>query len=116
MQLFHALLSEVKFNIPVTSKIMKKMKNLRLVHSPAWAAIVKGLIRSQMSLHQVTYQGLSERLLQQFGSEQSAFNLKSKINKGVLGAQLFLQIMLVLKVENLDMKQILHLWQQHADK
>lgn len=92
------------------------MEHLRLLNSPAWAAIVKGLIRSQMSLHQITYQALSERLRQQFGCQQSAFNLKSKINKGVLGAQLFLQIMLALDADALDLKQILHLWRQKSDK
>ena len=91
------------------------MEKRRLSNSPTWASIVKGVIRSQMSLHQITYQGLSERLVNQFGCEQSAFNLKSKINRGVMSAQLFLQIMLVLNTETVDMKQILRLWHQRTE-
>ena len=70
------------------------MKESKLVNTPEWASVVKGLIRSEMTLRKVTYDQMSARLKSAFGTEQSARNLNSKINKGVLGAQLFLQILI----------------------
>jgi hypothetical protein len=50
----------------------------------------------------IKYQDLSDKL-KAVGVEQSADNLRNKINKGILGADLLLQIMFVLNI-----KQIRH--------
>ncbi|WP_232367560.1 DUF6471 domain-containing protein [Alteromonas pelagimontana] len=61
----------------------------------AWRQLVQRIVKSEMSLRGVKYQSLSERLLE-VGVEQSADNLRNKVNKGIMGADLLLQILLVL--------------------
>lgn len=63
------------------------------------------LLRSQMALKGVDYNGLSKRLAT-MGVVQSATNLRSKVNHGTLGAQLFLFIQLALNIDRLDMEAI----------
>jgi hypothetical protein len=84
-----------------------------IVNSPEWAAVLKGLLRSEMSLHSITYAELSRRLEQRFGVHQSENNLKTKINKGVLGAQLFLQILIVVGADKLDFAQVMKLHEEY---
>jgi hypothetical protein len=84
-----------------------------IVNSPEWAAVLKGLLRSEMSLHSITYAELSRRLEQRFGVHQSENNLKTKINKGVLGAQLFLQILIVVGADKLDFAQVIKLHEEY---
>ncbi|WP_240485154.1 DUF6471 domain-containing protein [Aestuariibacter salexigens] len=59
-----------------------------------------------MSKRGVKYQQLSERL-GAIGIEQSADNLRNKVNKGILGADLLLQVMYVLNIRQID-RQDLH--------
>ncbi|WP_412727614.1 DUF6471 domain-containing protein [Alteromonas sp. D210916BOD_24] len=54
-----------------------------------------------MSVRGVKYQALSQRLLE-IGVEQSADNLRNKVNKGIMGADLLLQILYVLKARPID--------------
>ncbi len=75
-----------------------------------WNKVVKQFIRSEMSKKSVDYKELSHRLAQ-IGTEQTADNLRSKVNKGILGTQLFLQILLVLEVHRLDSELIQEIWQ-----
>lgn len=75
---------------------------MSLINTPEWAAVIKRLIRAEMVLNDVTYKELSNRLQNQFGTLQTVSNLKAKINKGVLSAQLFVQILNVLGTESLD--------------
>lgn len=82
------------------------MNEFSMVNNPDWAIVVKRLIRSEMYYHGVTYAQLSLRLLSRFGTQQTESNLKAKINKGVLGGQLLLQIFLVLGTEELRFEQI----------
>jgi hypothetical protein len=60
-----------------------------------WRQMVQRLIRSEMSVKGVKYQGLSERLAA-IGIDQTADNLRNKVNKGIMGADLFMQILFVL--------------------
>ncbi|WP_455205586.1 DUF6471 domain-containing protein [Kaarinaea lacus] len=85
------------------------MADASYVNTPEWAAVIKGLLRSEMTLRSITYAELSTRLEQQFGTHQTESNLKAKINKGVLGAQLFVQILAVVGAEKLDLAQVLKL-------
>jgi len=75
-------------------------------NTPEWADAIKGCIRAEMARYSVTYAELSRRLLVRFGTQQSETNLKAKVNKGVLGAQLFVQILAVLDCETLNVGQI----------
>ena len=88
------------------------MNNSKLVNTPEWAGVVKGIIRSEMTLRKITYEQMSVKLKLEFGTQQSARNLNSKVNKGVLGAQLFIQILIVLGADTLDLHRTLKLYNE----
>ena len=67
----------------------------------AWREAVARLVKSEMSVRGVKYQGLSARLAD-IGVQQSADNLRNKVNKGIMGADLLVQILYVLKARPLD--------------
>lgn len=66
-----------------------------------WRMVVQRIVRSEMSLRGVKYQGLSDKLAE-IGVTQTADNLRNKVNKGILGADLLLQILFVLKARPLS--------------
>ncbi len=70
-----------------------------------WRQAVARLVKSEMSVRGVKYQSLSDRLAE-IGVEQSADNLRNKVNKGIMGADLFLQIMMVLNARPLAMQAV----------
>lgn len=70
-----------------------------------WRTVLRRLLRAEMSKHGTDYKQLSQRLLA-IGVQQSPDNLRSKINKGILGAQLLLQIMSVLNARHIDMTSV----------
>lgn len=88
------------------------MAEISLINTPEWAAVIKRLVRAEMVLHEVTYEELSNRLQAHFGTMQTVSNLKAKINKGVLGAQLFVQILIVLETESLDIPRIRRMFEE----
>ena len=67
----------------------------------AWRQTVARLVKSEMSVRGVKYQALSQRLAD-IGIEQSADNLRNKVNKGIMGADLLVQILYVLKARAVD--------------
>lgn len=67
----------------------------------AWREAVARLVKSEMSVRGVKYQGLSTRLAD-IGVHQSADNLRNKVNKGIMGADLLVQILYVLKARPVD--------------
>ncbi|MBF7074810.1 hypothetical protein ISG33_15515 [Glaciecola sp. MH2013] len=70
--------------------------------SSDWRNLVQRVLKAELSKKGVKYQDLSNKL-SAIGVDQSADNLRNKINKGILGADLLLQIMFVLNI-----KQIRH--------
>ena len=70
-----------------------------------WRVVVQRMIKTEMSRRDVRYQELSERLAAA-GTQQSADNLRNKVNKGILGADLLLQILSVLQVKSLSMQEL----------
>lgn len=70
-----------------------------------WRLVVQRLIKSEMSLKGVRYQELSDKLLE-IGIGQSADNLRNKVNKGILGADLLLQIMYVLDIKKIEREHL----------
>lgn len=70
--------------------------------------LVSRLIKSEMSKRKVKYEELSQKLAQ-IGTSQSAANLRNKINRGILGADLLLQIILVLNIKQLDSASLLEI-------
>ncbi|MEH6628162.1 MAG: DUF6471 domain-containing protein [Motiliproteus sp.] len=80
-------------------------RRVQFVSSPEWASAVRSLIRSEMQKKGVDYAQLSDHL-STIGTLQTADNLRQKINKGILGAQLLLQILYVLKVRKVSWELI----------
>ena len=72
-----------------------------MIAKNAWRQTVARLVKSEMSVRGVKYQALSQRL-SEVGVEQSADNLRNKVNKGIMGADLLIQILYVLKARALD--------------
>lgn len=71
------------------------------IPSSAWRELVSRLIKSEMTKRKLRYDDLSQRLAQ-YGVSQSADNLRNKINRGILGADLLLQLVYVLDIRSLD--------------
>jgi hypothetical protein len=73
-----------------------------------WRELVSRIIKSEMTKRKLKYSDLSE-LLKAQGTIQSSANLRNKINRGIMGADLFLQLLLVMKVKQLDRDSILEI-------
>ena len=74
-----------------------------------WRQLVQRLIKAEMSKRGTKYQDLSDRL-SQIGIDQSADNLRNKVNKGIMGADLLLQIMYVLNMRKIERDDILDIF------
>ena len=83
---------------------------MKFFDSPEMRETLHRLLRSQMALKGIDYNGLSQRLAR-MGVAQSATNLRSKINHGTLGAQLFVFIQFALGFERLDMDSLRAIYQ-----
>lgn len=73
-----------------------------------WRELVSRLIKSEMSKRKLKYDQLSQGLAE-IGTEQTAANLRNKINRGILGADLFIQILLVMEVSSIDRNTLLEI-------
>lgn len=71
------------------------------IPSAAWRELVSRLVKSEMSKRKLRYEDLSQRLAL-YGVQQSADNLRNKINRGIMGADLLLQVVFVLDIRSLD--------------
>jgi len=70
--------------------------------------LISRLIKSEMSKRKIRYEDLSQSLAQ-YGTKQSSANLRNKINRGIMGADLFIQLLLVLNVKQIDRDSILEI-------
>jgi hypothetical protein len=70
-----------------------------------WREVVSRFVKSEMSKRKMKYEDLSQ-LLEKTGTVQTSANLRNKINRGIMGAELFLQILIALDVKQLDMDSI----------
>lgn len=70
-----------------------------------WREVVSRFIKSEMSKRKMKYEDLSQ-LLEKTGTTQTSANLRNKINRGILGTELFLQILIALDLKLLDMDSI----------
>jgi predicted RNA-binding Zn ribbon-like protein len=66
---------------------------------------IRRLLRARMAYKGYEYKDLV-RCLADLGVAQSESNLRSKVNNGSLGAQLFLYILLALDVSTLELAQV----------
>ncbi len=70
-----------------------------------WRQVVQRLIKAEMSKRGMKYQTLSDEL-SAFGIAQSADNLRNKINRGILGADLLLQLMMIMNIRKIGVEEI----------
>ena len=80
-----------------------------LSKSADWRQVVQRILKAEMSKRGTKYQDLSDRL-HTIGVNQSADNLRNKINKGILGADLLLQIMFVLNMRKIERDEIVDIF------
>jgi hypothetical protein len=78
------------------------------IDSSTWRELVSRLIKAEMARKKLRYEDLSQRLARH-GTHQSADNLRNKINRGILGADLYLQLFLALDMRRLERDAILEL-------
>ncbi len=74
-----------------------------------WRQVVQRILKAEMSKRGTKYQDLSDRL-NTIGVNQSADNLRNKVNKGILGADLLLQIMFVLNMRKIERDEIIDIF------
>ena len=77
----------------------------KLFDSPAMRETLRRVIRSRMAYKGFEYKDLSQALAN-LGVVQAESNLRSKVNNGSLGAQLFVYIMLAMDTPSIDMDQV----------
>jgi len=70
-----------------------------------WREVVSRVVKSEMSKRKLKYEDLSQ-ILEKTGTIQTSANLRNKINRGIMGAELFLQILIALDVKRLDIDSI----------
>lgn len=70
--------------------------------------LISRLLKSEMSKRKIKYEDLSQLLAAQ-GTIQTSANLRNKINRGIMGADLFIQLILVLNVKQIDRESILEI-------
>ena len=73
-------------------------KETKYFDSPVMRESLKRYMRTQMTLKNIKYRELAERL-EALGVHQEERTLRNKINKGNLGAQLFAFILIALEIE-----------------
>ncbi len=70
-----------------------------------WRKVVERLLKAELSKKGIKYQDLSDKL-SAAGVDQSADNLRNKINKGILGSDLLFQIIFVLHIKQIKYEDI----------
>lgn len=78
---------------------------MKFFDSPAMRQTLKRYLRAQMGMKNIDYRSLSQRLAQ-LGVAQTEGTLRNKINKGNLGAQLFMYLLLAMEIKALDLQQL----------
>jgi len=76
--------------------------------NPDWRDLVSRLLKSEMSKRKLKYDDLSHRLAE-MGTEQTAANLRNKINRGILGADLLLQLIIAMEISSIERESLLEI-------
>ena len=80
-------------------------KQTHSVYDPKWAKGISRLIKAHMAASGITYADLSNNL-KKLGTSQSPENLRVKINRGNFGAQLFVQLLIVMGKTEINLKEL----------
>ena len=77
----------------------------KLFDSPSMRETLRRIIRSRMAYKGMEYKDLVVAL-DKLGVVQNESNLRSKVNNGSLGAQLFVYLLMATDTQSLDMQQV----------
>ena len=66
---------------------------------------IQGLIRAEMARRKLTFEDISQRL-RQYGIRQTPTNLRTKLGRGDMSAQLFLALMKVLELRSIRLDEL----------
>lgn len=77
----------------------------KLFDSPEMRETIRRIIRSRMAYKGFEYRDLCEAL-EGLGVHQNESNLRSKVNNGSLGAQLFVYILMAMDLPALEFSQV----------
>jgi|GEM_PF-1102672 len=77
----------------------------KMFDSPAMRETLRRTVRSEMALKGLEYRDLSTRL-GAMGIAQTESNLRSKINNGSLGAQLFMFLLLAMGTRQIELSRV----------
>lgn len=77
----------------------------KLFDSPEMRETIRRLIRSRMAYKGFEYRDLA-LALERLGVHQNESNLRSKVNNGSLGAQLFVYMLLAMDMRSLELDQV----------
>jgi hypothetical protein len=80
----------------------------RILSNTQWRDLVSRLLKSEMSKRKLKYEDLSRALAEE-GVIQTADNLRNKINRGILGADLLVQLLVVLNVKSLERQTLMEI-------
>ena len=78
---------------------------LEYVDTELWGKVVSRYIKSEMAIKGLKYKDLKNEL-EKIGTQQSEGNLRQKINRGQLSAQLLFQLLIVMGVESIETNQL----------
>ena len=66
---------------------------------------IQSLIRAEKARRKLTFEGISQRL-RQYGIQQTPTNLRTKLGRGDMSAQLFLALMKVLELRVIRLEEL----------
>ena len=66
---------------------------------------IQGLIRAEKARRKLTFEDISQRL-RQYGITQTPTNLRTKLGRGDMSAQLFLALMKVLEMRSIRLDEL----------
>ncbi|MDR3414728.1 MAG: DUF6471 domain-containing protein [Nevskia sp.] len=76
-----------------------------MAKNPELGRYLQGLIRAEKARHNLTFEDLSQRLARH-GIRQSATNLRTKLSRGDMSAQLFLALAKVLGLRSIALGEL----------
>ncbi len=77
----------------------------KMFDSPAMRETLRRIVRSRMAFKGMEYKDLAAAL-EDLGVHQNESNLRSKVNNGSLGAQLFVYILMAMDMKSLELEQV----------
>jgi hypothetical protein len=83
-----------------------------MINDPVWSAVLIRYLRMERSKQNFTFANLSQALEEKVGIVQTADNLKTKFNRGNFGAQLLLMCLYVMGSKQINMADIVELYEQ----